>query len=145
MLRYGATKVDTKKVRVLITDDISQVRQGLTTMLELATKNSVPKIEVIGGAQNGKEAIEMALALHPDVVVMDLEMPVMDGYEATRQIKAYQPGTCIIILSIHVGQKEHQAALLAGADWFIEKSAPLNGLIHTIQNLKQNDNGKGFE
>jgi DNA-binding NarL/FixJ family response regulator len=137
--------MNTTNVRVLIADDISQVRQGLRTMLELATKSSDPKIEVVGAAQNGKEATELAQALHPDVVLMDLEMPVVDGYEATRQIKANHPTTRIIILSIHISQEEQQAAFVAGADSFIEKSAPLDGLIRTIQNFKKNDNGKELE
>ncbi len=80
-----------KNIRVLIVDDLPQVRQGLAIMLELAARGASPKVEVIGEAQNGNEAVQQARTLHPDVILMDLEMPVLDGYEATRRIKAEQP------------------------------------------------------
>jgi len=119
-------------IRVLIVDDVLLVRQGLATMLKLAAKNSSPHIEVIGEAQNGAEAIQQAQKLQPDVVLMDLEMPLLDGYEATRQIKTTLPATRVIILSIHAGADEQKLAQLAGADCFIEKSSPLEGLIQAI-------------
>ena len=119
-------------IRVLIVDDVLLVRQGLATMLKLAAKNSSPHIEVIGEAQNGAEAIQQAQKLRPDVVLMDLEMPLLDGYEATRQIKITLPATRMIILSIHAGADEQKLAQLAGADCFIEKSSPLEGLIQAI-------------
>ena len=121
-----------ENIRVLIVDDIPQVRQGLTTMLRLAAKNIKPKVELIGEAQNGREAIEQAQVLHPDVVLMDLEMPVMDGYEATRRIKAEQPALRVIILSIHNGLEEQQRAWEAGADSFITKGAGYKILLNAI-------------
>ena len=129
--------MDQESIRVLIVDDVAQVRQGLATMLKLATKNSSPRIEVVGEAINGSEAIRQAQALHPDAILMDLEMPVLDGYEATRRIKAAHPAMRVIILSIHAGPDEQGHALMAGADAFIEKSAPLDGLVKAIQNLRK--------
>lgn len=120
-------------IRVLITDDIPQVRQGLKSILELATKKVKPRILVVGEAQNGKEAIEQAQVLHPDVILMDLEMPVMDGFLATQSIKSADQSIYIIILSIHDNLTSRLKAAQAGADAFIEKSAPPGGLIQTIQ------------
>jgi DNA-binding NarL/FixJ family response regulator len=129
--------VNQENVRILIVDDLPQVRQGLATMLRLATKNTVPKIEVIGEARNGSEAIDQVQVLHPDVVLMDLEMPVLDGYLATQRIKEQHPSTFIIILTIHSSPDSRQKAARAGADAFIEKSAPLDGLVGAIQGFGQ--------
>lgn len=120
-------------IRVLIVDDLPQVRQGLTNVLKLATKNLRPRIEVAGEAQNGNEAIELAQRLHPDVVLMDLEMPVLDGYSATRSIKSTNPSILVIILSIHNDLSARQNAMQAGADAFIEKGAPIGELLQAIQ------------
>src|SRR5512136_2963835 len=108
-----------KSIRVLIVDDLPQVRQGLASVLNLAARRSRLKIEVAGEAQNGMEAIQQARILNPDVILMDLEMPILDGYEATRQIKAEQLGARVIILSIHAGREEQLRAQDAGADGFV--------------------------
>jgi DNA-binding NarL/FixJ family response regulator len=76
---------------------------------------------VVGEAENGHDAVLRAQALHPDVVLMDLEMPILDGFEATRRIKAEQPAARVIILSIHTGSEEQQRAREAGADGFVVK------------------------
>ena len=133
-----------ENIRVLIVDDIPQVRQGLTTMLRLAAKNIKPKVELIGEAQNGREAIEQAQVLHPDVVLMDLEMPVLDGYTATQCIKSKDPSIFIIILTIHDDLATRQKAAQAGADAFFGKSAPLDGLIRVIQSLRNANLYKEF-
>jgi len=119
-------------IRVLIVDDVSQVRQGLRTMLKLATKNIKPKIEVVGEAQNGREAVAQTQALRPDVVLMDLEMPILDGYEAARLIKENQPETRVIILSIHAGREAQERAYSAGADGFVAKGSSYQALINAI-------------
>jgi len=121
-----------KTMRVLVVDDLPEVRQGLANVLHLAGRSSTPRIEVVGEAQNGAEAIQQAQALHPDVILMDLEMPVMDGYAATRQIKADQPGVRVIILSIHTDTLAVQKARAAGADDFIVKGASLQTLLNAI-------------
>ncbi len=124
-------------IRVLIVDDVPQVRQGLAIVLTLAAKSTRPKIEVIGEAQNGSDAIEQARALRPDVILMDLEMPALDGYEATRRIKAEHPTQRVIILSVHTGPEEQQHAWAAGADGFITKGASYEVLVNAI--LGRND------
>ena len=133
-----------KSVRVLIVDDIPQVRQGLATMLKLAAKNIMPKVELVGEAQNGSEAIAQAQVLHPDAILMDLEMPVLDGYTATQCIKSKDPSIFIIILTIHDDLATRHKAAQAGADAFFGKSAPLDGLIRVIQSLRNANLYKEF-
>jgi DNA-binding NarL/FixJ family response regulator len=116
-------------IRMLIVDDVELVRQDLHTLLTLAGD-----IRIVGEAGNGLEAIQLAKALLPEVVLMDLEMPVMDGYEATRQIKAFRPACRVIILSIHADETEQQSAVQAGADAFIVKGASLEALLKVIHN-----------
>jgi len=120
-------------IRVLIVDDVAQVQQDLRTVLTLAgDADTEHPIEVVGEAANGLEAIDQADSLQPDVVLMDLEMPVMDGYEAARQIKARCPGTRVIALTVHDYPTARQDALQAGMDGFIVKGAPLETLLQAI-------------
>jgi DNA-binding NarL/FixJ family response regulator len=113
--------------RVLIVDDMERVRQDLRTFLTLAGD-----IEIVGEASNGREAAHLAEALQPQVILMDLEMPVMDGYEATRQIKTLQPACRVIVLSIHADSSVQARAIRAGADDFVAKGAPLETLLAAI-------------
>ncbi len=124
-----------KSVRVVIVDDILQVRQELATVLYLAARSSHSKIEVVGEACNGLEAVDKVRSLHPDVVLMDLEMPGMDGYAATQAIKSTQPAIRVIVVTIHGGDHERFKAAQAGADGFIEKSTPIDELLQSIQYL----------
>lgn len=121
-----------ESIRVLIVDDLPQVRDGLAILLKLAAQKTSPAIEVIGDARNGYEAIQQARALQPDVILMDLEMPVMDGCEATRRLKAEQPAPRVIILSIHTGGEARQRALVAGADGFVAKGDGYSSLLNAI-------------
>jgi DNA-binding NarL/FixJ family response regulator len=114
-------------IRVLIVDDMERVRQDLRTFLTVSGH-----IEIVGEASNGLEALGLVETLCPQVVLMDLEMPIMDGYEATRQIKALKPSCRVITLTIHAGESERRRALQAGADDFIPKGAPLEMLLQTI-------------
>lgn len=125
-----------KSIQVLIVDDLPQVRQGLATVLELASRAAKPKIDIVGEAQNGSEAIEQAQSLHPDVILMDLEMPVLDGYAATRSIKLINPSILVVALTIHSDPTSRQKAAQAGADAFVEKGAPLKELLQAIQRIR---------
>jgi len=114
-------------IQVLIVDDVPQVRQDLCTLLSL-----IGEIQIAGEASNGLEAVLQVEALQPDVVLMDLEMPALDGYEATRQIKARFPACRVIALTVHGYEEARQKAIQAGVDGFIVKGAPVETLVQAI-------------
>src|SRR5512135_57263 len=113
-----------KTKRILIVDDVPQVRRELRTLLPL-----LDAIEIVGEAENGQSAIELATALQPDVILMDVEMPIVDGIAATRAIKQRCPACRILILSIHNDEAIRTQARSAGADDFVDKGAPLATLL----------------
>lgn len=113
-------------VRVLLVDDVKEVRQNLRTALTLSGD-----IEIIGEAANGLEAIWLTETLQPDAVLMDLEMPVMDGYEATRQIKSRFPCK-VIALTVHDYESAREKAKRSGVDAFLVKGAPVKTIVQTI-------------
>jgi DNA-binding NarL/FixJ family response regulator len=119
---------DMTAARLLLVDDVSQVRQELRTLLSL-----VGDIEIVGEAANGLAALEQCEALEPEAILMDLEMPEMDGYEATRQIKTLHPGCRVVVLTVHGYDHARQKALQAGADAFVVKGASLESLLQAIQ------------
>jgi len=123
-------------IRVLIVDDMAQVRQDLHTVLLLAAKIAGASIAIVGEAGNGQEALEQVRALKPDVVLMDLEMPVMDGYTATRQIKTDEPGIRVVALSVHGSPAAREKALHSGVDEVIIKGVPVAEIIRSIANHK---------
>jgi len=114
-------------LRLLIVDDAAEVRRDLRLLLSLSGA-----VEVAGEAANGREALQQAEHLRPDVVLLDLEMPVMDGYEAARQIKAHWPGCRVVAFSVHSYPSARQKAAVAGVDEFIEKGAPLREILQKI-------------
>ncbi len=116
-----------KTKRVLIVDDVPQVRRELRTLLPL-----LGAIDIVGEAENGQKAIELAAALQPDVVLRDVEMPVVDGVAATRAIKQQCPSCRVIILSIHNDEAVRAKARSAGADDFVDKGTPLSFLLQAM-------------
>ena len=118
--------------RVLIVDDSPQVRQELRTLLPLAGD-----IEIVGEAADGQEAIQMAGALCPQVILMDLEMPVLDGYEATRQIKALSPSCRVVALTVHGDESARQKAMQAGADLFLAKGVSVKALVGAVSERRE--------
>ncbi len=116
--------------RVLFADDHKVIRQGLVAMLQ-----GQPDIQVVGQAANGLEAVEMARSLRPDVVVMDVSMPVMDGVEATRRIKAEQPTVRVIGLSMLEEGEIAERMQKAGAEAFVNKAQSAATLLRAIYRI----------
>jgi NarL family two-component system response regulator LiaR len=117
-----------KKIRVLIVDDHQVVRQGLRTFLELH-----PEIAVVGEAADGLTAVQLAGQLQPDIVLMDLVMPGLDGITATRQIKAQQPATQIIVLTSFTEDDKVFPAIQAGAASYLLKDVAPDSLVEAIR------------
>ena len=116
------------KIGVLIVDDHAVVRQGLHTLLELQEV-----IEVVGEAANGREAIDQTAELLPDVVLMDLVMPEIDGIEATRKIKAACPSTQVIVLTSFSDNEQVFPAIKAGALSYLLKNVSPGDLVRAVQ------------
>ena len=114
--------------RVLLADDHGVIRHGFRLVLE-----SQPDIEVVGEASDGREALEQARRLRPDLVLMDVTMPVMDGMEATRRIKAEMPGVCVLMFTSHEDPEYLLEAIGAGAAGYVLKGAPVSRLIGAIR------------
>jgi two-component system, NarL family, response regulator NreC len=115
------------KTRVLLAEDHTIVRKGLRSLLDKETG-----IKVVGEAEDGREAIAKAEELHPDVVVMDIAMPGLNGLEATRQIKKRFPDIKIIILTMHTNEEYVLQTLKAGASGYLVKKAAPDELISAI-------------
>ncbi|HEX2739291.1 MAG TPA: response regulator transcription factor [Rubrobacter sp.] len=115
-------------IRVLITDDHGVVRQGLRMFLSLD-----PDIEVVGEAENGEEALGMARELHPDVVLMDLLMPVMNGMEATKAIRSEMPDVEVIALTSVLEDVSVTGAMRAGAMGYLLKDTQAEELHRAIR------------
>ena len=105
-------------IRVLLADDHALFREGVRSLL--ATQ---PDIEVVGEVADGRAAVQQALALHPDVVLMDITMPQLDGIEATRQIAARDPAVRVLVLTMHDNEDVFLRALGAGAAGYVLKKS----------------------
>jgi len=105
-------------VKVIVVDDQTVVREGLVTSLE-----TMQGIEVVGSASDGEEAVELVAAVSPEVVLMDLRMPRVDGVEATRRIRADHPETQVVVLTTYADDESIVGALRAGAIGYLTKDA----------------------
>lgn len=115
------------EIRVLLVDDHAMLRQGLRTMLE-----GYQDVEIVGEACDGLEAVQAVDQLRPGVVVMDINMPKMNGIDATAQIKARHPETIVIGLSVYADGKNQEAMIKAGANLLLSKEAAIDQLHETI-------------
>ena len=122
------------KIKVLVVDDHTIVRDGICALLALTGD-----IEVIGEATNGSEALKMVKELHPDVVVMDIAMPIMGGMEATRRINKEFPKTKILVLTQHDDKEYVFPVLESGASGFISKAAASSELVSGIRAVHRGD------
>lgn len=125
-----------KKSRILLADDHSVVRQGFRLILDNQTD-----MEVVGEAANGREAIAAAEELHPDIVVMDVTMPELNGIEATRRISEVSPRTRVLALSMHKDSVYVREILRAGAKGYLLKDAAGNDLLEAVRAVAR---GEGY-
>ncbi|HEV3272784.1 MAG TPA: response regulator transcription factor [Candidatus Methylacidiphilales bacterium] len=125
-----------KQISVLLAEDHTIVRQGLRLLVE-----ADGDIGIVGEAKTGREAVQMTRELHPDVIVMDIAMPLLNGLEATRQILKAFPGTKILILSAHSDPEYIEQVVKAGALGYLVKQSSGDVLAKAIRELH---NGKTF-
>jgi two-component system response regulator NreC len=116
------------KIRILLADDHTIVRKGIRLLLDRE-----PSFEVVGEADNGREAVDKTLALQPDIVLLDHTMPLLNGLEALRQIKKALPGTRVIILTMHTNEEYIFQFLQAGAEGYLVKQTAPTDLVEAIR------------
>ena len=119
-----------KSISVLLAEDHAIVRQGLCALL-----NADGNIKVVGEARTGREAVDLARTLRPDVILMDIAMPVLNGLEATRQILAANPKAKIVILSAHSDDEYIERMSTAGVAGFLEKQTSAEVLTNAIRDV----------
>ncbi|MGI5208040.1 response regulator [Spirillospora sp. CA-108201] len=122
--------------RILVVDDQTVVREGLVLLLEL-----LPGIEVAGACGDGEQAVAMVADLRPDVVLMDLRMPRMDGVEATRRIRARHPDVGIVVLTTYADDESIFAALRAGARGYLTKDADADEIARAVAAVRGGASG----
>ncbi|RJQ83625.1 MAG: response regulator [Desulfobacteraceae bacterium] len=125
-----AQKTGQGKIRILLVDDHTIMREGLANLFK-----GKEGFEVVAQAANGRQAVQLAAEVRPDIILMDVSMPVMDGIEATAQISRLQTGTRIIGLSMHDDDETREKMLSAGASAYIYKAAPAGELIAAIKQV----------
>ena len=122
--------IRSKKTTVLLVDDSAVVRRGLCTLLEMEGHS-----EVVGQARNGREAVKMAETLRPDVILMDIALPVLNGFAATRQILAANPAAKVLILSAQSDDAYIEGVTAVGAVGFLEKQTATEILAQAIREV----------
>ena len=115
-------------IRVLLVDDQPVVRRGLRVRFHLE-----PDMQIVGEASTGREALTLAQTLSPDVVLLDIEMPGMDGIEATAALRTVVPQSAVVILSIYTDRQTRMRAQAAGAVAFVEKRGTTETLLVAIR------------
>ncbi len=121
-----------ERIRVLICEDHALFREGLRAVLR-----EHARLEVVGEAAQGREAVEAALRLRPDVVLMDIEMPEMSGLEATRRIDEAGPGVKVLVLTLYDDEEVIASCLDAGASGYVLKDGPAAQLVYAIEAVQQ--------
>ena len=123
-----------KPITILLAEDHADVREGLKVLLESETD-----IQIVGEAQNGRQAVAFASKFCPDIVIMDISMPLIDGLEATRQILQNTPNTKVLVLSSHTEDAYIQQARALGASGYLLKQSDTKVLAATIRKAHQGD------
>ena len=122
------------RITVLLADDHTVLRQGIRALLE-----TQPDMAVVGEATNGREAVELARKLHPAVILMDISMPILNGLEATRQIKKELPECQVVVLTMHENEEYLVNILQAGATGYVLKQAADRELIEAVRIASRGD------
>lgn len=122
-----------KKITILIADDHKLVRESWVALF-----NSDPRFEVIADCGNGQETVDLAKKLHPQVVILDINMPGLDGFETTTQVRNYLPGCKILCISMHCLPVYVRKIMKAGANGYITKNSPAEEAIMAITEICQN-------
>src|ERR1700733_10262191 len=115
--------------RILVVDDVSVVREGLSALL------AVSRLEICGEAENRQQAIDQVRVLQPDLVLIDINMPVMDGLRATLEIRRIAPLTKVVLFSINDSPEAKAAARMVGADALVRKASAVFDLLPTVRRL----------
>lgn len=124
------------RIRILLADDHTVMRRGLRLLLEQQTD-----FQVVGEADDGRQAVELAASVHPGVAVLDIGMPMLNGIEATRQIVTADPAVAVVVLSMHSDETYVLRALKAGAKGYLLKNSAEADLIHAVRAVAD---GKSF-
>jgi len=127
-------KIDQSVIRIVIAEDQAIVRRGAANLLSME-----PDMEVVGQARNGAEAVELAQLLHPDVILMDLHMPIKGGVAATREITRALPSTQVLVLTTLNDDETVFEAVRAGAHAYLLKDAEESELLETIRALRRGE------
>jgi len=126
------------RISVVLCDDVAEMRALLRYTLE-----DDPAVRVVGEAENGLDGARMIAELQPDVVLLDLAMPEMDGLEAIPEIASSSPRTGIIVFSGFAADRMSESAIRSGADRYLEKGAPLDAVISTVHEVAESRRGGG--
>lgn len=127
---FGGVRAQGSSIRIVVADDHGPYRRGLISIFEMEED-----MQPVGEAGNGKEAIEQVTKLKPDIVLMDINMPGMDGMEATRKLTDSYPGLPIIMLTMFKGEEHLREARRAGASAYVLKDAGSDVLLQTIRDV----------
>ena len=122
-------------IRILLADDHQILREGIRRGFESAGH------EIVGEAANGAEAVELAMELKPEIIVMDLSMPVMDGVTATQQVCAQLPETQVVVLTMHDDVAKTRQALDAGANGYLSKGSSFSEVLATVEAVAAGETG----
>jgi NarL family two-component system response regulator LiaR len=131
---FGSSEETPGKTRIMLVDDHPLVRQALTSLLK-----KQPDFEVVAQANDGEEAVNIAAKIIPDIIIMDITMPKLNGLDATRRIKAKYPGIGILVLTVHSDNEHVLGILQAGADGFLIKTASDGEIVQAVRALAAGD------
>ncbi len=129
-----ASLYSVKKIRLLICDDHTLFCEGIKAMLR-----NEPNMEIVGEARDGRRAVELVKELKPDVLIMDVSMPDMNGFDATRRIREFDDSVKVLMLTMHDDEDQVARCLEAGASGYILKDAPASQLLYAIETVEKGE------